>query len=127
MENLQENCCHRLKHRAEGEKQALLNRLSRLEGQIRGIRSMVEGDRYCVDILTQTAAVSAAVAAFNRELLSEHLKTCVAHDLQAGNTETVDELLHVLEEKVIELEPIAEIEVLLRELEKKRGVVSVSD
>jgi len=91
-----EACCHKLKHREDAEKQRLLNRLSRLEGQIRGIRSMVEEDRYCVDILTQTAAVSAAVAAFNRELLGEHLKTCVARDLQEGNMETIDELLALM-------------------------------
>ncbi len=89
-------CCHKKKHRPEEEIRALCNRLNRIEGQIRGIRTMVEDDVYCTDILTQTAAVSAALNAFKTELLAAHIRTCVAEDLRAGNDETVDELLDTL-------------------------------
>ena len=93
-----EACPHcRTKHRTPEETKALLNRLSRIEGQLRGIRGMVERDAYCPDILTQAAAVSAAVNAFSRELLSSHIRTCVVHDVRDGNEETVDELLSVLQ------------------------------
>ncbi len=88
--------CHRTKHRDEEEARALLNRLSRIEGQVRGIRGMVERDAYCPDILTQVAAVTAALNAFNRELLAEHIRTCVKDDLHAGRDETVDELVVTL-------------------------------
>ena len=74
-----------------------MNRLSRIEGQIRGIKGMLEKDAYCNDILTQSAAVNAAVNAFNRELLAEHLRTCVARDLKDGHDEIVDELAATLQ------------------------------
>ena len=86
----------RLKMRSEEEYKKLLNRLNRIEGQIRGIRAMVEDNRYCTDILTQSAAVSAAIEAFNRELLDSHIRTCVAENLRAGNDDVVEELLHTL-------------------------------
>ena len=89
--------CHKTKHRPEEEVRALQNRLSRIEGQVRGIRSMVEKDAYCVDILTQVAAVTAALNAFGRELLSEHIRTCVATDLKEGRDEVVDELLETIQ------------------------------
>ncbi|MDY4139895.1 MAG: metal-sensing transcriptional repressor [Eubacteriales bacterium] len=88
--------CHRSKHRDEGEVRRLLNRLSRIEGQIRGIRGMVEKEAYCPDILTQSAAAAAALNAFNRELLSSHIRTCVTQDIREGREETVDELLDTL-------------------------------
>ncbi len=88
--------CHRTKARSEEESRALINRLSRIEGQVRGIRGMVERDAYCPDILTQVAAVTAALNAFNRELLAEHIRTCVKDDLHAGHDETVDELVATL-------------------------------
>ncbi len=88
--------CHRTKHRTEEEVRALINRLSRIEGQVRGIRGMVERDAYCPDILTQVAAVTAALNAFNRELLAEHIRTCVKDDLHAGRDGTVDELVATL-------------------------------
>ncbi len=88
--------CHRSKHRSEEEVRALTNRLSRIEGQVRGIRGMVEREAYCPDILTQVAAVSAALNAFNRELLAEHIRTCVKDDLHAGRDEIVDELVATL-------------------------------
>ena len=93
------NCphCERTKERGEAEKKALLNRLSRIEGQIRGIRGMVEKDAYCPDVLIQTSAVSAALSSFARTLLSEHIRTCVTQDVRAGKDDSVDELLSVLQ------------------------------
>ena len=88
--------CHKSKHRDAEDVRALTNRLSRIEGQVRGIRGMVEGDAYCVDILTQVTAVTAALNAFSRELLAEHIRTCVAHDLQQGNGEVVEELVETV-------------------------------
>ena len=92
-----ECCSHKTKHRSEEEYKALLNRLSRIEGQIRGIRKMVESDTYCTDILTQVSAVQAALNAFNRELLANHIRTCVADDIRSGNDETIDELVFTLQ------------------------------
>lgn len=82
--------------RTEKERRELVNRLSRIEGQIRGIRGMVEKDAYCTDILTQVAAASAALNSFNRVLLASHIKTCVTRDIKEGKEETVDELVGVL-------------------------------
>lgn len=90
------DCCHKTKERSEDEKKRLINRLNRIEGQIRGIRGMVEQNAYCTDILTQSAAVTAAVNAFNRELLSAHIRTCVAQDIRDGKDETIDDLLDTL-------------------------------
>ena len=93
-----EKCnCTRTKERTDEEYKSLTNRLNRIEGQIRGIKGMVEKNAYCIDILTQSSAVSAALSAFNKELLSEHIKTCVANDIRAGNDETIDELLSALQ------------------------------
>ena len=89
--------CHRVKHRDEAEVRRLLNRLSRIEGQIRGLRGMVEKDAYCPDILTQSAAAAAALNAFNRELLASHIRTCVTQDIRDGREGTVDELLDTLQ------------------------------
>lgn len=83
--------------RNEEEKKKLINRLNRIEGQIRGIRGMVEKDAYCNDILIQSAAVNAAVNAFNRELLSSHIHGCVARDIREGNDEVIDELVSTLQ------------------------------
>ncbi len=91
-----ECCCEKTKIRDEGEKKLLLNRLSRIEGQIRGIKGMVERDAYCADIITQVAAVNAALASFNKELLSAHINSCVAEDIKEGNTEKTDELITLL-------------------------------
>ncbi|MCM1545158.1 MAG: metal-sensing transcriptional repressor, partial [Ruminococcus sp.] len=77
-----ECCCHKTKERTEQEYKSLINRLNRIEGQIRGIRGMVEKNAYCPDILVQVAAANAALNAFNRELLSNHIKTCVATDIR---------------------------------------------
>lgn len=90
-------CCHKTKDRSEEEIRRLLNRLSRIEGQIRGIRRMVEEDAYCTDILTQSAAVTAAMNAFNRDLLANHIRTCVAEDIRAGKDEVIDDLVATLQ------------------------------
>ena len=89
-------CC-KIKKRDEKEYKSLINRLNRIEGQIRGIRNMVEKDIYCVDILTQVSAATAALNAFNKELLGEHIKSCVAKDIRDGKDETVEELVNVLQ------------------------------
>lgn len=90
-------CCEKSTHRDEEAKKKLLNRLKRIEGQIRGLQSMVERDAYCNDILTQSAAAGAAVNAFNKELLSAHIHSCVAQDIRAGKDETIDELVATLQ------------------------------
>ena len=90
-------CCMRKKMRSEDEKRALINRLSRIEGQIRGIRAMVAKDAYCPDVLTQTSAASAALTGFARVLLSEHIRTCVVEDVRHGNDDTLDELLDTIQ------------------------------
>ena len=88
------SCCSGKKTlREEEEKKKLLNRLKRIEGQIRGIQSMLVKDSYCNDILTQSAAVSAALNSFNKELLSSHIHTCVARDIREGRDEVIDELM----------------------------------
>lgn len=89
-------CCCRHKKRSEEEYKSLIHRLNRIEGQIRGIRGMVEKDVYCADILVQVAAANSALNAFSRELLSQHMRTCVADDLRAGSDEKLDELLKLL-------------------------------
>ena len=86
------DCAVKHKHRQAAEEKDLLNRLNRIEGQIRGIKSMVEDERYCVDILTQVSAVQAALNSFNTVLLSSHIKSCVVEQIQDGNLEAVDEL-----------------------------------
>ena len=88
--------CHKTKERTESEYRSLINRLNRIEGQVRGIRNRVENDAYCTDILVQVSAVNAALNALSREILSNHIKTCVADDIRAGRDGTVDELLDTL-------------------------------
>ena len=92
-----ENCCDRSTERTGDEVKKLVNRLSRIEGQIRGIKGMLEKDAYCVDILTQSAAVTAAMNAFNRELLSDHIHSCVVRDIRAGDDAVVDELVALIQ------------------------------
>ena len=87
----------RTKERSEEEYRRLLHRLSRIEGQVRGIKGMLERDAYCIDILTQSAAVSAAMNAFNRELLTSHIRSCVAEDIRQGKDGTIDELTGMLQ------------------------------
>lgn len=91
-----ENCTQKSKERSGKEYKDILNRLSRIEGQVRGIKGMVEKNAYCTDILVQVAAVNAALNSFNRVLLAEHIKTCVTQDIKDGKEETVDELIQTL-------------------------------
>ncbi|MCC8045863.1 MAG: metal-sensing transcriptional repressor [Clostridiales bacterium] len=86
-------CCGKKTMRSEEERRKLINRLNRIEGQIRGIRGMLEKDAYCNDILIQSAAVNAAINSFNKELLSSHIHSCVARDIREGKDEVVDELV----------------------------------
>ena len=93
---MNECCCHKTKHRSPQEQKQLSNRLSRIEGQVRGLRDMLQADAYCPDILVQVSAVSAALNSFSKELLATHIRTCVADDLRAGGTQKLDELLQLL-------------------------------
>ena len=96
--NMEKQChCHKTKIRDEAEVKKLLNRLNRIEGQIRGLKKMVENNAYCPDILIQAAAAGAALNAFNKELLSRHIKTCVADDIRKGSDETIDELTALIQ------------------------------
>ena len=90
-------CCAKTKERTPQEYKDLIHRLNRIEGQIRGIKGMVERGAYCTDILTQVAAVSAALNSFNKVLLANHIKTCVTRDIRDGKEETVDELVTTLQ------------------------------
>ena len=92
-----ECCCHTSKQRSEKEFKDLMNRLSRIEGQVRGIKGMLENDAYCNDILVQSAAASAAINAFNKELLASHIHSCVVRDIREGKDEVVDELVATLQ------------------------------
>lgn len=84
------------KQRDDAEKKDLITRLNRIEGQVRGVKTMVEEDRYCVDIVTQVSAIQAALNSFNKELLARHIKSCVSEDIRQGNEEAVDELCELL-------------------------------
>ena len=94
---MEQACCHKTKQRSEEEYTKLIHRLNRIEGQIRGIRGMVEKSAYCPAILVQVAAANAALNAFTKELLANHIKTCVADDIRAGRDETIDELVCTLQ------------------------------
>ena len=95
---MEKQCCsHKTKARTDDEYKKLIHRLNRIEGQIRGIRGMVENDAYCTDILIQVSAVNAALNAFNKELLANHIRTCVTDDIRNGKDEVVDELVSTLQ------------------------------
>ena len=91
-ENKAHDCSDRVKHRTEKEYKDLMNRLSRIEGQVRGVKKMVEDERYCIDILIQVGAINSALNAFSKELLTDHVKTCVVNDIKEGDGSKVDEL-----------------------------------
>ncbi len=99
----EKNCCcgtythgiHDHKERSEAERKALMNRLKRIEGQIRGIEQMLDADAYCPDILMQVSAANSALNSFSKELLAAHIRGCVAADIRAGNDETIEELVRV--------------------------------
>lgn len=86
-------CCHKKKERDEKEYKDLMNRLSRIEGQVRGVKGMIERDAYCVDILTQVAAINAALNSFNKVLLANHIKSCVVENVRNGDDSIIDELV----------------------------------
>jgi DNA-binding FrmR family transcriptional regulator len=90
------DCC-RHKHREESERTALIRRLNRIEGQIRGIRGMVEKEAYCTDILQQVSAAQSALNAFSRELLANHIRTCVKDGIRSDDDSVVDELVRTVE------------------------------
>ncbi|HJA05908.1 MAG TPA: metal-sensing transcriptional repressor [Candidatus Mediterraneibacter pullicola] len=90
-------CQHRMKDRSEKERKNMINRLNRIEGQVRGIKKMVENNAYCPEILIQVSAVNAALNSFNKVLLAEHIRTCVAEDIRGGDEAAIDELVLVLE------------------------------
>ena len=90
-------CCHKTKQRSDEEYRSLVNRLNRIEGQVRGIKGMLEKDAYCTDILVQVAAVNAALNAFSKELLASHIRTCVAQDSRDGKDEVIDDLVKTLQ------------------------------
>ena len=96
---MQENdcSCHKKKIRSEEERKSLTNRLNRIEGQVRGVKRMVEENAYCTDILIQVSAINAALNSFNKALLAEHIRTCVAKDIRDGKDETIDELVETLQ------------------------------
>ncbi len=100
METIEENCsCCSGKHKERDDKEYkdLMNRLKRIEGQVRGIENMLENDAYCTDILIQVSAVTSALNSFNKVLLGNHMKTCVAENIRNGNDEIIDELLSTLQ------------------------------
>ena len=90
-------CCHKTKHRSDEEQKKLTHRLNRIEGQVRGLREMLQKDAYCPDILMQSAAAGAALNAFNKELLASHIRTCVVEDIRDGKDEVIDELVATLQ------------------------------
>ena len=90
-------CCERTKERSAEEVRQLMNRLSRIEGQVRGVKGMVEKNAYCPDILMQVSAISAALSAFQRELLDAHIRTCVADGVRNGDDGKIDELVEMLQ------------------------------
>lgn len=91
------DCCHKTKERSLEERKDLIHRLNRIEGQIRGIRGMLEKDAYCPDILIQVSAATAALNSFNKALLANHIRTCVAQDIRDGKDEIIDELVLTLQ------------------------------
>lgn len=90
-------CCAKTTDRSEIERKKLINRLNRIEGQIRGIKKMVENDAYCTDILMQSAAVNAAVNSFNKDLIANHIRGCVVRDIREGKDDVIDELVLTLQ------------------------------
>ncbi|MGN0333839.1 MAG: metal-sensing transcriptional repressor [Lachnospiraceae bacterium] len=92
-----ECCSHKTKERGDKEYRDLINRLSRIEGQVRGVKRMVEENAYCTDILIQVSAINAALNSFNKVLLANHIRTCVAEDIRQGKEETIDELVLTLQ------------------------------
>ena len=89
-------CCGRKRQRTEEEYKRLMNRLNRIEGQIRGVKGMLENDAYCTYIVLQVSAINAALNSFNKALLAEHIRTCVADDIRNGKDETIEDLVNTV-------------------------------
>ena len=89
-------CCQCSERKKERSDKDLINRLSRIEGQVRGVKGMLEKDAYCADILVQVSAINSALNSFNKVLLSNHIHTCVAEDIRNGKDEAIDELVDLL-------------------------------
>ena len=89
--------CHESKERSEKEYKDLIHRLNRIAGQVQGVRGMVERDAYCIDILTQVSAITAALNSFNKVLLGNHIRTCVSQDIREGREDSVEELVATLQ------------------------------
>ncbi|HCL01343.1 MAG TPA: CsoR family transcriptional regulator [Lachnoclostridium phytofermentans] len=89
--------CHEQKHRNEAEFKDLIHRLNRIEGQVRGVRRMVEEEHYCVEVLTQVSAIQSALNSFNKVLLGNHIRSCVVEDIRQGNDEVIEELLKTIQ------------------------------
>ena len=98
MEHCNKECngCN-TKVREEAELKKLMNRLNRIEGQVRGVKGMLEKDAYCIDIITQVAAIQSALSGFNKALLRDHISTCVVEDVKQGKEDKVDELINTLQ------------------------------
>ena len=106
LEEQKKCCCHhggeisdveaRVRTRTDEEYKKLFNRLNRIEGQIRGVKSMLENDAYCTDIVLQVSAINAALNSFNRQLLAEHIRTCVADDIRNGKNDTIEDLVNTV-------------------------------
>ena len=98
---MEKECCRKTKERTEEEYKNLIHRLNRIEGQIRGIKGMIEKNAYCPDILVQSSAVTAAMNAFNKELLARHIHTCVADQIRSGDDDVIDELVVAMQRLMI--------------------------
>ena len=101
VENMEESCCcccsGKHKERDEKEFKDLMNRLKRIEGQVRGVEGMLENDAYCTDVLMQVSAITSALNSFNKALLANHMRTCVADNIRNGNDEVIDELVTTMQ------------------------------
>lgn len=98
MQEMCECCCSgKHKERDDKEYRDLMNRLKRIEGQVRGVEGMLENDAYCTDILIQVSAITSALNSFNKVLLANHMRTCVAENIREGNDEVIDELVTALQ------------------------------
>lgn len=81
--------------RSENEKKIIKNRLNRIEGQVRGVKKMIEDDRYCDDVLIQLSAIDKSVKSLANHILENHMQTCVLNDLKKGNYEIIDEVINL--------------------------------
>ena len=92
---LEKNCCKKQTKRSDGEKKIINNRLNRIEGQVRGVKKMIEEDRYCDDVLIQLSAINKSIKSLANHILENHMYTCVYNDLEKGNYEIIDEVVNL--------------------------------